>query len=275
MQADLHTHTTASDGKLLPDELIELAAASGIEVLAITDHDTIDGYAEVSSTRNLPLTLIPGVEFSSVWQKTGIHIVGLNISTDQPVLLAGIKQQNLARERRAEIIATKLTRLGFENVLDGARSMAGDAPLGRPHFAAWLVSSGQIGDEKTAFKKHLGQGKCGDIRTEWPNMKTVINWITASGGIAVLAHPAKYKLTNSKLDALVSQFKLDGGQAIEVVCGQQNEQITDKLAKLAIRHGLYASCGSDFHRPGQPWAMPGNIPALPSGLSPVWEYWQK
>jgi predicted metal-dependent phosphoesterase TrpH len=273
MHADLHTHTNASDGKLSPLELVELATSAGVNLLSITDHDTVAAYMATDALNNNTLTLIPGIEFSSVWNKIGIHIVGLNIRTDDPVLQAGIEIQRNARNRRAKMIAAKLTKLGFTDSLAGARDIAGEAPIGRPHFAAWLVNSGQIADEKKAFKKFLGQGKACDIGTEWPDMKTVIEWITASGGTAVLAHPAKYKMTHRKLEELVQQFQADGGRAIEVVCGKQQEQLTSRLGKLANRFGLLASRGSDFHRPGQPWAEPGKTPELPSGCMPVWESW--
>lgn len=273
MLADLHTHSRASDGALPPDEVLALAAAAGVELLSITDHDTIAAYRDKKLQGNSRLTLIPGIEFSSVWNNTGIHVVGLNIAPDDPILLAGVESQLRSRSKRAEMIAARLEKLGFYGALKGAREFAGEAPLGRPHFAAWLVESGHISDEKTAFKKHLGQGKSCDIRTEWPAMKAVIEWIVAAGGVAVLAHPAKYKFTNRKLEELVSAFAADGGRGIEVVCGKQPERTTQQLARLAARHRLLASCGSDFHRPGQHWAEPGNFPALPAGCKPVWEHW--
>jgi predicted metal-dependent phosphoesterase TrpH len=273
MHADLHTHTNASDGMLSPQELIALAQKAGVRLLSITDHDTIAAYQSAPPVQDDAFTLIPGVEFSSVWNKMGIHIVGLNVQTDHPTLLAGIDTQQTARNKRAEMIAARLTKLGFTDTLSGARDIAGSASLGRPHFAAWLVNSGQISDEKTAFKKYLGQGKACDIKTVWPQMKTVIEWITAAGGKAILAHPAKYKLTNRKLEELVSAFTADGGHGMEVICGKQIPDLSARLAKLANRHGLLASCGSDFHRLGQHWAEPGCIPELPAGCRPVWENW--
>lgn len=273
MIADLHTHTIASDGELQPADLIERAREAGVEMLSITDHDTTAAYASIADQTHAPVKIIPGIELSSLWRNMGIHIVGLNIALDDPKLLAGIEAQQSARQRRAETIAAKLTKLGFNNSLAGARRLAGDAPVGRPHFARYLVESGQIADEKTAFKKHLGQGKACDVRNEWPAPEKVIRWIAEAGGQAVLAHPAKYKLTNLKLEELAGDFRAAGGHGIEVICGQQDTQLTHRLGKLAARHGLLASCGSDFHRPGQSWAEIGRIAALPDSCRPVWESW--
>ena len=282
MIADLHTHTIASDGQLQPEKLIERARKAGVELLSITDHDTTAAYESIAdassstnndSINNGSIKIVPGIELSSVWRNTGIHIVGLNIALDEPKLRAGIKAQQSVRQRRAETIAQKLTKLGFDDTLAGARRLAGNTPIGRPHFARYLVESGQIANEKTAFKKHLGQGKSCDVRNEWPTPETVIDWITQAGGDAVLAHPAKYKLTNLKLEELATDFRAAGGHGIEVICGQQEAKLTDRLGKLAARHGLLASSGSDFHRPGQPWAAIGRFAALPDDCRPVWQHW--
>jgi predicted metal-dependent phosphoesterase TrpH len=278
MIADLHTHTTASDGELQPEELIERAREAGVEMLSITDHDTMAAYASIGDAAHGSINygsikIIPGIELSSIWRNTGIHIIGLNVALDEPKLLAGIKAQQSVRQRRAKTIAEKLAKLGFDDTLAGALRLAGDAPIGRPHFARYLVESGQIANEKAAFKKHLGQGKSCDVRNEWPVPETVIRWITEAGGQAVLAHPAKYKLTNLKLEELTTDFGSAGGHGIEVVCGQQDSRLTHRLGQLAARHGLLASSGSDFHRPGQPWAAIGRIAALPDDCTPVWERW--
>jgi predicted metal-dependent phosphoesterase TrpH len=192
MIADLHTHTIASDGELRPEELVSRAREAGVELLAITDHDTTAAYATIGISQD-SIKIVPGIELSSVWRNKGIHIVGLNIALDEPKLMAGIEIQQAARQRRAETIAERLTKLGFDNTLAGARKLAGDAQIGRPHFARYLVESGQIANEKSAFKKYLGQGKHCDVRNEWPTFETVIRWITEAGGQAVIAHPAKYK----------------------------------------------------------------------------------
>jgi hypothetical protein len=272
MNADLHTHSTASDGELSPLELLRNADLAGIELLAITDHDTLDGY-RLAATAATRCRLIPGLELSTSWRTIGIHVVGLNTDPNNEVLLAGIKSQQQARLDRGERIAEKLGKAGFDDTLAGALQFAGDAILGRPHFARYLVASGQIKDIKTAFRKYLGQGKIGDVRETWAPLENVIQWITAAGGNAILAHPAKYKLTKLKLEALVGEFAALGGHGIEVISGRQTSALTDRLARLANRHGLLASVGSDFHQPGTHWAGLGQIDALPTTCEPVWGAW--
>jgi predicted metal-dependent phosphoesterase TrpH len=273
MLADLHTHTTASDGTLSPEQLITAAKAAGVTLLSITDHDTIAAYSSLPLHADNTLQIVPGIEFSSRWRKYGIHILGLNIDPDSTVLQAVISEQQNVRARRAEIIAHKLTQLGFKDTLEGARQIAGDAVLGRPHFARYLVESGQLPNVAKAFKKYLGQGKPCDVRENWPEADQVINWISEAGGTAILAHPAKYKLSNLRLEELVRDFRGFGGHGLEVISGQQDEQITRRLGKLAVRHGLLVSCGSDFHQPGQSWAQLGRVAVLPKGCTPVWECW--
>jgi len=274
MLADLHTHTTASDGQLSPADLVASAHAAGVEMLAITDHDTVQGITALGAAIPAGLRLIPGIELSANWHNNGIHIVGLNIDLHNAVLAAGIAQQGQARQARAATIAERLEKAGFTGVFAGARALAnGDQQMGRPHFARYLADSGQIKDVSTAFKKYLGRGKCGDVRQGWPDLGTAIGWIRAAGGIAVLAHPAKYKLTNMKLEALCADFVIAGGQALEVVSGQQESTLTSRLARMANRHGLLASAGSDFHQPGQSWAQLGAVQPLPPDSRPVWQDW--
>ncbi len=273
MLADLHTHTTASDGTLSPEQLIARAKTAGVTLLSITDHDTIAAYSSPPRHVDNTIQLVPGIEFSSRWRNYGIHILGLNINPDSTALQAAISEQQNARARRAEIIAHKLAKLGFKDTLEGARQIAGDAVLGRPHFARYLVASGQLPSVAKAFKKYLGQGKPCDVRENWPQVERVINWISEAGGTAILAHPAKYKLSNLRLEELVRDFCASGGQGLEVISGQQDETITLRLGKLAVRHGLLASGGSDFHQPGQSWAELGRVAALPKDCTPVWESW--
>ncbi len=273
MLSDLHTHTNASDGQLDPAELLAGAHAAGVELLAITDHDTLAGYAELNSSLAPNCRIIPGIELSTTWLKIAIHVVGLNIDLQNPALLAGVARQRNARRERAQIIAAKLEKLGFRDVLTGAEQLAGPAEVSRPHFAKYLVESGQIKSIQDAFRKYLGPGKAGDVREMWAPLTDVIGWIHAAGGTAVLAHPAKYKLTNLKLEELSRDFCAAGGDALEVISGQQDISLTTRLAKLAARHNLRASCGSDFHQPGQSWARLGVVAALPRGCTPVWEAW--
>ena len=273
MLVDLHTHSNASDGRLSPTELLQNAAAAGVDLLSITDHDTIAGIATLENTTARHCTVIPGIELSTHWRKIGIHVVGLNIDLQNPALLKGIMRQQTARLQRSQRIAEKLEKLGFADALEGASQLAGDSIIGRPHFAQHLVNSGQVKSMKDAFRKYLGPGKPGDIRDVWASMEEVIDWIQQAGGSAVLAHPAKYRLTNLKLEELVREFHAAGGNALEVISGKQDLAVTTRLGKLANRTGLLASCGSDFHQTGQSWAALGEVAALPRDCRPVWESW--
>ena len=270
IKVDLHCHSRASDGQLSPEDLLLRARAQEIELLAITDHDCIDGYLQVSEDSEA-LRLIAGVELSCVWGKTLIHIVGLNMNTDDPQLRQGLASQQQAREDRARQIGDRLASKGFSGGYAFAKQRAGNSQIGRPHFAQFLVEKGHVASEQQAFKRYLGAGKIGDVKNRWPAMAEVVGWITAAGGIAVLAHPLYYKMTNTKLKALIADFKEAGGKAIEVVSGRQPRDRSDYLARLADEFGLYASAGSDFHRP-QPYGCElGGQPALPKSCRPVWE----
>lgn len=273
MRVDLHTHSTASDGALSPRELLAQASAAGVDMLAITDHDSVAGYQAVVAHQPPGMRLISGTEISCYWASLCVHVVGLGIDVDAPVLVAGLAAQRAARAERAVSIATRLAKAGFADTLTGAQRIAGDAAIGRLHFAAHLVEVGAAKDYTTAFKKYLGTGKPGDVKSAWIDMPEAIDWITQAGGAAVLAHPAKYKLTQRKLEQLVRDFAAAGGHALEVVSGAQAPGLTDRLGRLAARHGLRASSGSDFHHPGQPWAALGTQPPLPASCQPVWQDW--
>lgn len=269
MTVDLHTHTTASDGRLTPPELVRAAHEAGVQMLSITDHDVVDAYAGLSVPRGL--TLIPGIEFSTWHGRRGVHVVGLNVRLDSDAMQSALAAQRRARTERAARIAARLHARGFADALAGAARHAGGELLGRPHFAAWLVEIGACRDADQAFAKYLGRG--GGPIDAWPALDTVIGWIRAAGGDAVLAHPAKYGLTRQRLDRLTAAFAAAGGQGLEVVSGMQAPELTRDLATLAVRHGLAASAGSDFHQPGQPWAQLGRVAGLPAGCAPVWERW--
>ncbi len=273
MLADLHTHSTASDGQLSPVELVKQAQEAGVEMLAITDHDTIAGVRSIAGNIPQGMRLISGVELSANWRNICVHVLGLNIDLQNGALIRNLQEQQSVRQERAVKIAERMERAGFKGALEGARKLAGSEYIGRPHFARYLVSSGQIKDEKTAFKKYLGQGKPGDVRHGWPTMEKVLEWIITAGGSAVLAHPSKYKLTNMRLEELCKEFRAAGGHGIEVVSGHQDTALTNKLARLSQRHDLLASTGSDFHGPGQTWTNLGCASLLPDSCTPVWESW--
>jgi predicted metal-dependent phosphoesterase TrpH len=274
MNIDFHCHTTASDGSLTPKELLELAAEREIDMLSITDHDTLEAYQDISSANN-SIEIIPGIELSSQWNRRGVHIVGLNVSLSSEPILEGVKRQSNARRERAQKIAEKLQRFGFDDCLAGAQSFAsGPDQIGRPHFARYLVKIGAVSNIQQAFKRYLGAGKAGDIKDQWADPETVIGWIRDSGGVAVLAHPTKYKLTRSKLVELLADFKTAGGEAMEVISGSQVPSVTRDMARLCQDMNLDASCGSDFHAPNQEWAALGRVVPLPENCTAVWQRWQ-
>ncbi len=246
MNVDLHCHTNVSDGNLSPAELIALAVERNINMLSITDHDSIQAY-ETARAPSTDLRLIPGIEFSSYWNKFGIHVVGLNLDLSSAAIQEGVKQQSQAREERAEKIAERLCRLGFDDCLTGAKNFTSGGQVGRPHFAQHLVAMGAVSNIQQAFKKYLGAGKAGDIKEQWADLSQVVAWIRDAGGVAVLAHPTKYKMTGTKINQLITDFAAVGGEAIEVISGLQIPSVTRDMARLCNRHGLLASCGSDFH----------------------------
>lgn len=242
---DLHTHSQASDGSLSPRELVKRAKAQGVEVLALTDHDTVAGLNEAQEeAKEQGIRLINGVEISTCWEKEDIHIVGLNIDPTHPPLLALLQQHDNFRNERASTIAEKLTKLGIENTLQEAKDLA-KKNVSRLHFAQVLVARGVVKNEKQAFKHYLGQGKIAYVKTQWSDIPTAITHIHQAGGKAVLAHPLRYQLTKRKRKKLVADFALWGGNAIELTHNNECQYITT----LAKEHNLTLSVGSDFHFP--------------------------
>ena len=272
MNVDLHCHTNLSDGSLAPKELLKLAIEREIDVLAITDHDNIDCYSQIAPPTD-ELTLISGIEFSTTWRNIGVHIVGLNMDLNNAELLEGIEFQTLARQKRAQLIDEKLNKLGIKGSLEGAKRFCSGQQVGRPHFAQYLVEIGAVSNFQQAFKRYLGAGKAGDIKQQWASLEEVINWIRGAGGVAVLAHPTKYKMTRTKLCLLLEDFIELGGEAMEVISGSQTVSETQSMARLCKQYNLLASRGSDFHAPGQPWAALGMASELPADLVPVWSKW--
>ena len=273
MTIDLHTHSIASDGDLGPRELLDTAVNLGVKVLALTDHDTVAGYRHLLESDDLRCKLISGVELSCQWSNSTIHIVGLNIDIESPSITFGLKILNQARSDRASMIAQRLAKLGFEGTLEGAIGVAGESQIGRPHFAQFMTKNGYVKNNADAFKKYLGSGKCGDVKVFWPNLAQVVGWIVDSGGVAVLAHPLKYRFTRTKLRRLVMDFCYAGGHALEVISGWQQNADTCYLAKTSVDFELLASVGTDFHKQRSYGAALGEKMILPSICTPVWQQW--
>lgn len=272
---DLHCHSTASDGALSPTDLIKRAVDNGVTTLALTDHDTTIGLLEAQNSANsLGLTLINGIEISAQWEKLGIHIVGLNISPEHETLQEIIMQLHVMRTERAEKISQKLAKKGILNALESVQKVAANEMITRVHFANFLVSQAHVATVSEAFDRYLGDGKVAYVSTIWTPLETAVQAIHAAGGVAVLAHPLRYKLTATRMKKLLSAFKEAGGKGMEVVTGRYNPDEMRVLANFATQFDLAGSVGSDFHSPENQWLELGRLAPLPEKVKPVWELWQ-
>ncbi len=271
---DLHCHSNASDGALTPTQLINRAVECGVDVLALTDHDGTEGIAEAKMTaRDLPIELVAGVEISVTWGANTLHIVGLNIDVENIHLQNGLTALREYRHGRAVEIAKRLEKAGINGAYEGASQYASETMLGRMHFAQFLVSAGHAKDTRDVFKRFLVRNKPGYVPGDWATLEDALDWIHAAGGQAVIAHPARYKITATKLRRLIGEFKELGGVGLEVCSGIQHGDEIRHLAALANKHHLLASCGSDFHSPEQSWTELGKISPLPASITPIWSLW--
>lgn len=272
---DLHSHTTASDGLLTPEQLVHRAVEMGIHTLAITDHDTTAGlpaaHQEIARA-GLALRLIDGVEISTLWENHEIHIVGLGIDIAHPAMIAFLEEQARRRTQRAERIAERLEKARIPGALEGARRLADGGVVTRGHFARFLIEDGRANNMADVFKHYLARGKTGYVPPQWCTIEQAIDVIHHSGGQAVVAHPGRYQLSAKWLKRLLSAFAQAGGDAMEVAQCQQAPNERNQLASYAVQFGLLASQGSDFHQPC-PWIELGRRLWLPEGLMPVWHRW--
>ena len=266
---DLHTHSRVSDGTLSPTELVTLAASRGVEVLALTDHDTVAGLAEARSAAPESLRLVAGVEISVSWENKTLHVVGLDVDPSHTTLAAGLTRLQQQREVRARKIGERLEAKGVAGAYSGALALAGDARPTRTHFARFLHQAGHVKDEAQAYRKWLGRGKPAHVNAAWASLEEAIHWIHAAGGQAVLAHPFRYGMTRAWLVKALTAFKQVGGDAMEVVSGRGNPDEFHVALHLARRFALAASVGSDFHAPS-PWLQPGVEISLPDDIRSVW-----
>ena len=269
---DLHCHSTASDGALSPTELVKRACQHGVTVLALTDHDTTAGLEEAGlAALDENIRLIKGIELSANYLNQCLHIVGLNIDPQHPQLLAGIALQQNLRAERAKKIADKLEKKQIPGAYAAVSQAAGNGEITRSHFADFLLANGFVDTQQGAFDRYLSKGKPAYVPTLWAELVDVVNWITLAGGIAVMAHPLRYKLSVKWLNRALPVFREMGGQGLEVINGRGSEDEIRQSCLLAKKHQLYASVGSDFHTPGQPWLELGRLAELPKDLQPVWE----
>jgi predicted metal-dependent phosphoesterase TrpH len=272
---DLHAHSTASDGTLSPSELMQRAHDAGVEVMALTDHDTLEGLHEAAvAARHLGIGFVPGVEVSVSWEGVTVHIVGLGVDPDNEVLQRGLAGLREYRDWRAAEIGRRLARHGIGGAFEGALALSNGRLISRTHFARFLVEKRHATDLRAVFRKFLVKGKPGFVSCQWAELEDAVRWIRAAGGHAVIAHPARYKVTRGKLRRLIRAFSAAGGEGLEVVSGSHSRDDYFTMAQHARDFGLLASAGSDYHGPEQPWIELGRLPELPDGCKAIWKEWQ-
>lgn len=271
---DLHSHSTVSDGLLAPEALVRHAAAQGVKVLSLTDHDDTAGLAVAAKVAaEHGMQLINGVEISVTWRRRTIHVVGLRVDPLYAPLHDGLEKIRAGRHLRAVGIAASLEKFGITGSLEGAYAHAQQGIISRAHFARYLIEQGYASNMKSIFKRYLVKGKPGYFEHHWAELEDVINWINGSGGVAVLAHPGRYDIGRSNMLLLLEEFRNLGGAAIEVVTGSHTVDQFQEYAKLAHMFGLKSSMGSDYHGPGHGYIEMGRLPDLPRGCIPVWQDW--
>jgi predicted metal-dependent phosphoesterase TrpH len=277
LNADLHCHSTVSDGTLSPTQLAERAKANGVALWALTDHDQVAGQrAAADAARALGLDYLCGVEISVSFADETIHVVGLGIDPDDAALCQGLAYTRGGRNRRARAIGDALAAVGIAGAYDGAEALADNPDMvTRTHFARWLVSTGVCRDSQEVFRNYLISGKPGYVAQRWATLRDAVSWIRGAGGLAVIAHPARYKLSANEEWALFEEFKAHGGRGVEVLTAAHTPADAARYADTAREYGLLASRGSDFHAPGESRVELGTLPVLPAGLTPVWSELQQ
>jgi hypothetical protein len=271
--ADLHCHSVVSDGTLTPEELAQRAKARGVTLWALTDHDEIGGQARAAAAAAAcGLDYLSGVEISVTFLHQTVHIVGLGFDANNAALAEGLQQTRGGRSQRAREMAADLARVGIQGAFEGALPYAGNPDLiSRTHFARFLVETGVCKDTYEVFRKYLTEGKPGFVEHRWASLKDAVRWITQAGGMAVIAHPARYKFSANEELALFTEFKGYGGLGVEVITGSHSATESTSYAATALEFGLAASRGSDFHSPDESRTELGALPDLPGQLTPVWE----
>jgi len=272
LNADLHCHSVVSDGTLTPEELASRAKANGVELWALTDHDEVGGLQRAAAAAaSVDLPFLTGVEISITFANQTVHIVGLGFDAHHPALVEGLRATRGGRGERAQEMSEQLARVGIRGAYEGALRYVGNPELiSRTHFARFLVETGVCADTSEVFRRYLTEGKPGFVPHRWATLKNAVQWITDAGGIAIIAHPARYNFTANEEFALFSEFKAHGGRGVEVVTGSHTTSEYVKYADMAREFGLAASRGSDFHSPNESHVDLGALPWLPGQLTPVW-----
>jgi 3',5'-nucleoside bisphosphate phosphatase len=273
LNADLHCHSIVSDGTLTPEQLAARAAANGVELWSLTDHDEVGGQQRAAAAaREHGMKYLTGTEISVTFAGETVHILGLGFDADSPTLRQGLSDTRSGRRERALEMAEQLAAVGITGAYDGALKYVGNPELiSRTHFARFLVETGVCKETGEVFRKYLTEGHPGYVPHRWATLKAAVQWITGAGGMAVIAHPARYRFTSNEEYALFSEFKSHGGRGVEVVTGSHTAAEYVTYAETAREFDLAASRGSDFHSPGESHTDLGQLPFLPGGLTPVWE----
>lgn len=273
MNADLHCHSDVSDGTLRPEALAARAKANGVELWALTDHDEVSGQHRArQAASDLGLAYLTGTEISVSFADTTVHIVGLGVDADDTALRAGLATTRDGRKRRAMEMADGLAKVGIHGAFEGALGFVGNPDLiSRTHFARFLVATGVCHDTQDVFRKYLVKGKPGYVPHRWASLRDAVTWITGAGGMAVIAHPARYKFSANEEYALFTEFIAHGGRGVEVLTGSHSAADANRYTDTAIEFKLLASRGSDFHSPQESHMDLGHLPALPATLTPIWE----
>ena len=276
LNVDLHCHSHRSDGTMAPLEVVRRAHANGVRVLALTDHDEVSGLAEAQAEADrLGLVFVPGVEVSVTWADQTIHIVGLGIDATDRTLVDGLASVRGGRDARAMEMARALEAVGIHGSYEGALAHVGNpALISRTHFARFLVETGVCADTNEVFQRFLVEGKPGYVPQRWAKLSQAVDWIRGAGGVAVVAHPGRYRLDETAMWAFMTEFREAGGEAIEVVTGSHTRAQYQRFARMAIEFGFRASRGSDFHDPEESRVDLGELPPLPDSTVPVWYDWR-
>ncbi|WP_019702190.1 3',5'-nucleoside bisphosphate phosphatase [Paracidovorax oryzae] len=273
LNADLHCHSVVSDGTLTPEALAQRARANGVELWALTDHDEVGGqHRAMAAAAAQGMDYLTGVEISVTFIGTTVHIVGLGFDPDDAQLVQGLADTRGGRGQRAQEMAQQLAQVGIRDAYEGALRYVGNPELiSRTHFARFLVETGVCRDTSEVFRRFLTEGKPGYVPHRWAALGDAVRWITQAGGMAVIAHPARYKFSATQEYALFSEFRQHGGQGVEVVTGSHTAAEYGTYAAMAQEFGLAASRGSDFHSPDESHTDLGTLPPLPGTLTPVWD----
>ncbi len=273
LNADLHCHSVVSDGTLTPEDLAARAKANGVELWSLTDHDEIGGqHRAAAAARSQGMAYLTGTEISVTFAGNTVHIVGLGFDPDNTALAQGLAATRAGRGERAQEMAAQLAQVGIHGAYEGALKFVGNPELiSRTHFARFLVETQVCRDTNEVFRKYLTEGKPGYVPHRWATLGDAVRWINEAGGLAVIAHPARYKFTANEEYALFSEFKAHGGAGVEVVTGSHTAAEYVTYAAMAEEFGLAASRGSDFHSPDESHTDLGTLPYLPGHLTPIWE----